>query len=226
MRAISELFCAVDEFVIFDCVQFPRRGRVHRTRVLGPGGMLEWLTLPLAHQSRDVLIRDLAFSSDARVRFDERLVRLPWILSAVGPTADRIREFLFSPLECVVDYLEASLRIVTDVLGIHARISRSSGLNLNPLLRGQARVIAAAKSVGATHYVNSPGARALYDADTFTRAGIELSFLSPYAGRFFHLLPALMMENSEEMRLDVYETSTLNAPYGDDKEAQSDPSYH
>jgi hypothetical protein len=153
-----------------------------------------------------VLIRDLAFSSDARVRFDERLVRLPWILSAVGPTADRIREFLFSPLESVVDYLEASLRIVTDVLGIYARISRSSGLNLNPLLRGQARVIAAAKSVGATHYINPPGGRALYDADTFVKAGIELSFLPSYEGRFFHLLPALMMDNSEEMRFDVDKT--------------------
>ena len=31
------LLSQVDEFVIYDCVQFPRRGRVHRTEV--PDGL-------------------------------------------------------------------------------------------------------------------------------------------------------------------------------------------
>jgi hypothetical protein len=71
------LFAVVDEFVIFDCVQFPRRGRVHRRRSPARGGGAEWLTLLLARQPRDVLIRDIAFSPDARQRFDERLARPP-----------------------------------------------------------------------------------------------------------------------------------------------------
>ena len=54
------LFAAVDEFVIFDCVQFPRRGRVHRCEVPRSGAGREWLTLPLARQPRDVLIRSLS----------------------------------------------------------------------------------------------------------------------------------------------------------------------
>jgi len=58
------LFTHVDEFVIFDCVQFPRRGRVHRCEFVAANGTLEWLTLPLARQSRDVLIRDLEFALD------------------------------------------------------------------------------------------------------------------------------------------------------------------
>ena len=32
------LFAAVDTFIIYDCVQFPRRGRVHRVEVPGPDG--------------------------------------------------------------------------------------------------------------------------------------------------------------------------------------------
>ena len=73
------LFAAVDQFVVFDCVQFPRRGRVHRSQVPGPGGGREWLTLPLARQPRDVRICDLAFASDARDRFDRSLERYPWL---------------------------------------------------------------------------------------------------------------------------------------------------
>jgi hypothetical protein len=30
------LLQAADHFVLLDCVQFPRRGRVHRTQVPGP----------------------------------------------------------------------------------------------------------------------------------------------------------------------------------------------
>src|SRR6266498_2645840 len=101
------LFCGVDEFVIFDCVQFPRRGRVHRAEVPGPNERLEWLTLPLAYQPRDVLIRDLAFSRNARVQFTDRLNRLPWVQSSTGSAADRIRSFLFGPLDCVIEYLQA-----------------------------------------------------------------------------------------------------------------------
>src|SRR5689334_25196809 len=67
------LFATVDQFVIFDCVQFPRRGRVHRSQVPGPNGTTKWLTLPLARRPRDVLIRDLEFAPNAREQFDQRL---------------------------------------------------------------------------------------------------------------------------------------------------------
>src|SRR5689334_2859030 len=53
------LFAQVDEFISFDCVQFRRRGRIHRTEVPGPGGSLQWLTLPLAYAPRETLIRDV-----------------------------------------------------------------------------------------------------------------------------------------------------------------------
>ena len=32
---------------MFDCVQFPRRGWVHRNRFALASGEMEWLTLPL-----------------------------------------------------------------------------------------------------------------------------------------------------------------------------------
>lgn len=203
------LFAAVDEFVIFDCVQFPRRGRVHRTQVPGPNGGIEWLTLPLAHQPKEIRIGDLRFAPDARTRFDQRLKRLPWVFSATGKNADRIRSLLFSPLHSVADYLEAALRMVVDMLGFSVVIARSSHLNLDPALKGQARVVAVAKAVGATHYINAPGGRALYQPDAFVRNGITLSFLSPYEGRFFQLLPALMKNDPREIRDDVQATAQL-----------------
>ena len=202
------LCAAVDEFVIFDCVQFPRRGRVHRTEVPAPAGGTEWLTLPLERHDRDVLIRDLEFAADARARFDERLARHRWIEGSDGEAAERVRSHLLGPLDSVADFLERGLRLVADLLGFPVTFSRSSQLDLDPALRGQARVLSVAGAVGATHYLNAPGGRDLYDSDEFARSGIELSFLSPYHGEFHHLLPALLSEPMERVRADVLATLT------------------
>jgi hypothetical protein len=203
------LFAMVDEFLLFDCVQFPRRGRVHRSEVPGPNGGPEWLTLPLGYHLRDVLIRELAFLPNARALFDQRLARMPWFSAGTGPASERVREFLLGPMTTVVDSLETGLRLVIDLLGFDTVITRTSSLPLDQSLRGQARVLAAAAMVNATHYVNSPGGRAIYEPEAFARADIKLAFLVPYEGRFFHLLPALMQEPSEEIRRDVLITSRL-----------------
>jgi hypothetical protein len=197
------LFAAVDEFVIFDCVQFPRRGRVHRCEIPGLNGSVEWLTLPLARQPTNVLIRDLAFAPDARAQFDRRLARHHWIENGSGPAAERVRAHLSAPLESVIDYLTDGLRLVAGLLGFGVTIRHSTALDLDATLRGQDRVIAAAAAVGATQYVNAPGGRDLYDADVFARHGIELSFLPPYHGPYAHLLPALLADSPGAIREDV-----------------------
>src|SRR5436189_2877402 len=71
------LFAASDLFVIYDCVQFPRRGWVHRNRLLDAAGQERWLTLPLAKAPRDVKIQDLCFSRRADEVLHDRLRRVP-----------------------------------------------------------------------------------------------------------------------------------------------------
>jgi hypothetical protein len=204
------LFEAVDEFVIFDCVQFPRRGRVHRCEVDGANGGAEWLTLPIAKAPRDALIRDLVFAPGARAEFDARLARLPWYKKADGPAAARLRAFLEAPLPPVVDFLANSLRLVVEILGLEVALSRSSTLALPPALHGEERVLAIAKACGATRYVNASGGRSLYDAQVFARAGLELSFLDPYHGPFMRLLPALMQGDPAEIAADVRASTSIH----------------
>lgn len=197
------LFAAVDEFVVYDCVQFPRRGRVHRTEVPGPMGAAAWLTLPLASQPRDTPIHALRFAEGARATLDARLDALPWLARAAGPAADEVRARLRAPLDGVLDFLQDTLGMATSLMGFAPAIRRSSSLDIDPSLRGQARVIAIARAVGATHYLNAPGGRALYEAEAFTRAGLRLEFLSPYTGPHVRLLPALVGEAPAALRADV-----------------------
>src|SRR3954469_8726601 len=67
------LFAASDLFVIYDCVQFPRRGWVHRNKLADASGVERWLTLPIAKAPRDVRIHELRFSHDAREAMAERM---------------------------------------------------------------------------------------------------------------------------------------------------------
>lgn len=210
------LFDAVDNFLIFDCVQFPRRGRVHRTQVPGPTGAIEWLTLPLAPHARHILIRDLAFAPDARAVFDKRLARYSWLTNAGGSAAERLRAYLYGPLGTVIDYLEAGLKLVADLLGLAPIFSRSSSLGLDPTLKAQDRVIAAVKAVGGTHYINPPGGRGLYDPDGFEKAGLKLSFLDWYRGPYVYLLPALASQPTAAILDDIRSSTRIEPLVADD----------
>jgi hypothetical protein len=198
------LLAAGDIFVLFDDVQFPRRGRVHRCE-MSPG---RWLTLPLARQSRDVLIRDLRFADGARASLDARLAAFEIPRRAASP-ASAVCEHLYGPLASVVDFLESGLRVVGRILGLRADVVRSSQFGVDSSLRGQARVIAVVRALGGRRYVNAPGGRALYDGAVFARAGVDLAFLAPYDGRFPQILPALLAGDVSALREDILATCRL-----------------
>ena len=204
------LFHAVDEFVIYDCVQFPRRGRVHRTEVLGPGGGAEWLTLPLARQSRETRDRASCASRPTpapRSTSGSRAYR--GFRSAQGPAAARVVEYLHGPLDDVVGFLERGLAIVCDLLALPFAVTRSSSLDLDPSVRGQERVLAVASARGARIYVNAPGGIELYEAAAFGQRGIDLRFLAPYEGAYRMLLPALLEVDPARIAADVRATTRL-----------------
>lgn len=132
------LFAAADLFVIYDCVQFPRRGWVHRNRLPGPDGTPRWLTLPVAKAPRETRIRDLAFRADARAEMAAALARFP----ALNTDAAR-RDDLLRAVAAIegdpVDYLERTLTLACRRLGIVRPVLRSSTLAIARDLRAQDR---------------------------------------------------------------------------------------
>ncbi|MEN9061876.1 WbqC family protein [Ponticoccus litoralis] len=198
------LIASVDLFLIFDCVQFPRRGRVHRAPVPQKEA---WLTLPLARQPRDTLISELAFAENAEVIWRERLDRLPWMAQAPALRAT------LTPLRTgrVSDYLAAQLIFACDALGIGTKIQLSSSYRVTSKLQAQDRVIALAHATGATSYVNLPGGRSLYDAAAFSAAGLSLSFVSKYNGPFQSMLHALATQPYPRLRSALAELPAPSA---------------
>jgi hypothetical protein len=201
------LMAAADLFVILDCVQFARRGRVHRCEVPGPSGRSEWLTLPLARQPRAVRIRDLAFAPDAGAEFARRLARHRWACAPRPPEAEALARTLRIGTASVTDHLHAQLTQTARVLGLGAGILHSSALGLADDLHGQDRIIAIARAVGARVYVNAPGGRALYDPAAFARAGLGLAFLPPWQGAPHSVLPDLLAGQTAPLRAAILDQS-------------------
>lgn len=195
------LMARADLFVVLDSVQFPRRGRVHRSQIDDKATPSNWLTLPLARQSRDVAIADLKFANNAAAEWDLRLhkfqnfAELPRQVQHVL----RIREY------SVIEYLCKQLAFVHNALDLKCAILRSSDLDCDPELSGQARILEIARLTGASTYLNAPGGRSLYHDHAFSAEEMTLRFLSPFTGQHSSLLPALVERGWDVLRRDLSE---------------------
>ena len=194
------LFAATDLFVLYDCVQFPRRGWLHRNQLLDARGEAQWLTLPLAKAPREVLIRDLAFRPDAAAEMAEQCRRFPALRGdAAAALMARMLDLSGTPL----DHIERLLRFVAEALGLPWRVMRSSSLGIDPAIRGQDRILAIAGRLGAGTYVNPSGGRALYEAARFAEAGMALRFLPPHEGGYASIAQRLATEDAAAIRAEI-----------------------
>jgi hypothetical protein len=207
------LFAASDLFVIYDCVQFPRRGWVHRNRIADQNGVSRWLTLPLEKAPQNVHICDLRFAPDAAALLASRLrpFRLSSSEHGVQQIIARLRHLKGNP----VDYIENLLHEIVAYLGLSWNVIRSSALHVPSSLRGQSRILEIARRLGARRYVNAPGGRSLYDPVDFRDAGVELHFLPEYPGSAASVLSRLLEEDRGNLLQDILALSTGVQASGD-----------
>ncbi len=197
------LFAAADRVAFLDCVQFPRRGWVHRNRLSGANGDPVWLTLPLQPAPRDALIAELQFTGDAEQTLTERCRRI----SLLDDTTIPLVQILNQPHGDVVDYIARLLRHCCNALDLPFDTIRTSTLSIDPAVRGQDRILAIAEALGATRYVNLQGGKALYDPAAFSARGIDLTILDDWQGSHRSIAERLLSENAatiaEEIRKQI-----------------------
>lgn len=190
-----------DIFVIFDCVQFPRRGWVHRNRIETSQNKFKWLTLPLKKQKRTTLIQQLAYSFDAQRQWKERLSHFSHLLNFENNPELYIalQQLQSSP----IDTLISNLQLTCKQLSLPTHFIRSSELSIPAKYKAQERVIQICKTLKATHYLNAPGGYALYSPTDFSNHGIKLQFLERYKGSYQSILQRLFNENIKKISSEI-----------------------
>jgi len=206
------LLSACDKIIFLDCVQFPRRGWVHRNRLSNQQGELDWLTLSLVKGHRDTtLIQDLRFPRDAQELFKAQFARFP-VLHTLESKAPELFYEICDLGTDVTAYLIKTLTLVADKLNIGRPWLRSSELGISPELRAQDRIIAIAKAVGASDYVNLAGGVDLYDDCIFQEQGLKLHFLQDYKGSFTSILERILQENLADIRDEIVTNCNFSNP--------------
>ena len=174
-----QLLAAADAFVLYDNIQYTKKGWINRNRMLRNGADVMF-TLPLASASDtlDVVQRELAadFAPDDLLRsWQGAYAKAPYY-AETWPLLQRIMGCAERNL---FHFLHHAIREVAAHLSITTPITISSHVPIDHGLRGEEKVLALCEAMGATRYINGVGGMALYDRGRFAQRGIGLEFLRP-----------------------------------------------
>lgn len=172
-----QLIAAVDMFIVYDNIQYTKKGWINRNRMLRNGKDVMF-SLPLKKDSDylDVCERELAESFDREKLMNQikgAYQRAPYFSQA------------FPLIEMVLNYEENNLfRFIynsiiqtCEHLGIKTEIRISSSINIDHSLKNQDKVIALCEAVKANIYVNAIGGMDIYSKESFMEKNIDLRFI-------------------------------------------------
>jgi len=175
-----QLIQAVDTFVVYDNIQFTKKGWFHRNNIL-LNGERSLFSIPLKKDSDylDVVDRVLSEDSDNQIkkiiaRIEGSYRHAPYF-NDVFPL---IKDIFSSTERNVFYYIYNSILAINEYLGIKTKIVLSSTLDTDKQLMADERVIAINKILHADRYINAIGGQELYDKDKFLAEDIILNFLS------------------------------------------------
>ncbi len=189
-----QLIQLVDAFVIYDEIQYTKKGWINRNRFL-QNGKDALFSIPLKADSDHLNVVNRFLTDD----FDRlKLIRKLREAYRKAPFFEKN----FSFFEDIILYEETnlfryilnSIQKIMTALEIHTPLIISSNLNLSDF-KGQEKVIEICKKTNATHYINPIGGLDLYDPRTFAEHDIELNFLrarpKPYVQFSNNFIPFL-----------------------------------
>ena len=174
-----QLMNAVDEFVVYDNIEFTKKGWINRNRIL-VNGKDSFITLPLKKDSdyldvRDRYLADSWLSERVKMlnRIKESYRKAPQF-DSVYPVIEKCILYDESNL---FKYILNSLKIVKAYIEIDTPLVISSTITIDDTLKSDKKVIAICKARDADTYVNAIGGMELYSKETFQEKSIELKFI-------------------------------------------------
>lgn len=176
------LIAATDRWIIFDPVQYIRKGWMNRNRVLKQGGGMKYVGITVAPHTRETLIHEMRLAEgidqlDHLVRHLDfyKNVRAPYYKDVVALLETcfaqhdpRLAHFLTRCLELTCAYIGIPFRYeIYSEMGLAHEAAQGPGdwaLNIS-------------KALKAGSYVNPPGGREFFVPEAFHAAGVDLLYL-------------------------------------------------
>ncbi|WP_297904420.1 WbqC family protein [uncultured Parabacteroides sp.] len=170
-----QLMKAVDIFVVYNDVNYIKRGWVARNNIL-IGGKKQLINICLQGASQNKHFTDIRIIDD----FSKLTKTLDFNYSKARyfPSVMELMNVIFSYPEKRLDlFLTHSFKQILSYLNIDTKIILSSDIEKDNSLKGTDKVLAICKKLDADTYYNAIGGRELYDREIFQRHNIVLSFV-------------------------------------------------
>ena len=172
-----QLLASVDQFIVYDNIKYTKKGWINRNRLLMNGkDVIFSLPLKKGSDSLYVVGRELAADFDRTKllnQFKGAYSRAPYF-ELTYPVLEQIVRHEDANL---FRYIHNSIVWLSEHLGIKTDIRISSEIVIDHDLKGQDKVLALCKAVGADTYINTIGGVELYAKDDFRIQGIDLQFI-------------------------------------------------
>ncbi|OOZ40380.1 hypothetical protein BOW53_07865 [Solemya pervernicosa gill symbiont] len=209
-----QLIHAVDTFVVFDDVNFIKGGWINRNLILARTHK-QLITLPLHGASSSKLINEINVDKKHKMlkSIRQNYSKAPYF----EVVYDLLEEIITNQENNLARYLEYGLNKICEYLALDPEWYISSKLQKDNGLRGQAKVLAICEELGATHYINLPGGKLLYEDAVFADRGLQLSFIQPREVRYkqfskefipnLSIIDIIMFNNKEQCEkiLEAYD---------------------
>lgn len=179
-----QLINAVDKFVIYDDVQFIKRGWINRNNILFQGEK-KLLTIPLNGASSNKQINEIEIFDNNKFlkTLETAYVKAPY-KRTVMPL---INEIFSNTDKNLSRFIGNSLKKVSSYIGIETIFCYSSDIEGHQSLKGQNKIIHICKAINAGTYINPIGGKELYDRHIFKHEGINLYFINPHLSNYRQL---------------------------------------
>jgi len=180
-KGYFDLISLVDEFILYDDVQYTKRDWRNRNRIKTANGSM-WLTIPVEVKGRYYQkIKETVISDPEWNHRHWKFIAYNYSRTKYFQEYRNIFEDLY--LGCNEKFLSRInyrfLTAICEILGIETKLSCSMDYRL---IEGKTeRLVDLCKQADATEYLSGPAAKAYIDEELFRKEGIELRYID-YSG--------------------------------------------
>lgn len=177
-KGYFDLIARVDEFLLFDDVQYPKRSWVNRNLIKGPDG-IQRITIPVSTKGK---FNQLILETEVCEKWADKHLkqilrcykRAPFFNEFSGTLGDALREC--DKMDRIVDINEHLIRIGCKALGLETKIGRTSAFGVAGAKTD--RLLNICLATKADVYISGPTAKSYLEEDKFKKAGIQVNWMS------------------------------------------------
>jgi len=183
-KGYFDMIASVDEFILYDDMQFTRRDWRNRNQIKTAQG-LTWLTIPVMNKGNySELIKNIRVSDHSWADSHWKSIRLSHSRSPHFDVFAQKIESLYSraaSIQLLSEVNHLFLSELCSLLSIETALTWS--MNYNVEGGKSERLINICRQAGATHYLSGPAAKNYLDEIAFEQAGISVEWMdySSYA---------------------------------------------